>query len=196
MLFLVNRFLSILLYSYWVEAVEISHQGFFGDLFGGLWSDSKKVATKVLREDSGKFRDELVDSGDALKSTLLRHGRNAVGSLGRAFKDTWSSALDNGEDYLDNAVEAGRGVATNAGMGIARGMARARDRAASTSERLREQADRLNAIPSTIDMIHRGARNSIRAGLNTRSPWNGYNENYFPRSRRSAVHDFFGVGGE
>ncbi|EER09065.1 conserved hypothetical protein [Perkinsus marinus ATCC 50983] len=168
-------------------------QGFFGDLFGGLWSDSKKVATKVLREDSGKFRDELVDSGDALKSTLLRHGRNAVGSLGRAFKDTWSSALDSGEDYLDNAVEAGRGVATNAGVGIARGMARARDRAASTSERLREQADRLNAIPSTIDMIHRGARNSIRAGLNSRSPWNGYNENYFPRSRRSAVHDFFGA---
>ncbi|KAF4703455.1 hypothetical protein FOZ62_000729, partial [Perkinsus olseni] len=156
-------------------------------------------------------KDGIKDTGAALKNTgasLLRHGRStatgAARSFGRALKDGWSSILSKGDDYLDDAAERSQSLLNQAASGAMSGLTSARDRTggtvsdgisiitscfltATTLNRLEEQADRLNTVPSTIDRIHGRARH-MRDDFRS-----GYDDYFFFPSKHSRVHDFYGA---
>ncbi|KAF4716532.1 hypothetical protein FOZ62_010304, partial [Perkinsus olseni] len=133
-----------------------------------------RATRDAVASDVEDVKDGIKDTGAALKSTgasLLRHGRStatgAVRSFGRALKDGWSSILSKGDDYLDDAAERSQGVFDKATSGAMSGLTSASDRAATTLNRLEEQADRLNTVPSTIDRIQgraKAMRDDVRSG--------------------------------
>ncbi|KAF4703949.1 hypothetical protein FOZ63_020610 [Perkinsus olseni] len=180
-----------------VDTVKVTHKGFFSDLFGGFWRSSKQATRDAVARDVEDVKDGIKDTGSALKNTgssLLRHGRStatgAARSFGRALKDGWSSIMSKGDDYLDDAAERSQGVFNKAASGAMNGLTSAMDKAATTLNRLEEQADRLSTVPSTIDRIHgraRAMRNDVRSA---------YDDYFFFPSERSKVHDFYGVDGD
>ncbi|KAF4750757.1 hypothetical protein FOZ63_000916 [Perkinsus olseni] len=115
---LIVSLISLLLPSV-VTTVQVTHKGFFSDLFGGFWRSSKRATRDAVASDVEDVKDGIKDTGAALKSTgasLLRHGRStatgAVRSFGRvslacptsshsyleqALKDGWSSILSKGD---------------------------------------------------------------------------------------------------